>query len=57
VRDGISVFSALAADHVTQAIHNLDADVRSGAWEQRHDDIRNRPELHLGYYTVTAELS
>ena len=57
VRDGISVFSALDAAHVTRAIHELDADLRSGAWDQRHDDIRDRSELHLGYYAVTAEVS
>ena len=57
VRDGISVFSALDADHVTRAIHELDTDVRSGAWDRRHDDLRHRSELHLGYYAVTAEVS
>ena len=57
VRDGISVFSALDPEDVTRAIHELDDDVRSGAWDQRHEDIRHRSELHLGYYAVTAEVS
>lgn len=57
VRDGISVFSALNAEDVTRGIHGLEADVRSGAWDERHVDIRNRSELHLGYYAVTAEVS
>jgi len=57
VRDGISVFSALNADDVTRAIRELNADLRTGAWDKRHPDIRNQSELHLGYYAVTAELS
>jgi SAM-dependent methyltransferase len=57
VRDGISVFSALDPDDVTHAIQELEADVRSGAWEQQHKDIRQRSELHLGYYAVVAEVS
>ena len=57
VRDGISVFSALNADDVTRAVRELDADLHTGAWDERHPDIRNQSELHLGYYAVTAELS
>lgn len=57
VRDGISVFAALDPDDVTRAINELGDDVRSGAWDRRHEDIRRRPELHLGYYAVTAEVS
>jgi SAM-dependent methyltransferase len=57
VRDGISVFSALNADDVSRAVHELDADLRSGAWNERHVDLRDRSELHLGYYAVTAEVS
>jgi hypothetical protein len=57
VRDGISVFSALTAEDVTRAIHELDADVRSGAWDEQHVDVRNQSELHLGYYAVAAEVS
>jgi hypothetical protein len=57
VRDEISVFSGLNADDVTRAIRELDADVRTGTWHERHPDIRNQSELHLGYYVVTAELS
>jgi SAM-dependent methyltransferase len=57
VRDGISVFSALNADDVSRGVHELDADLRSGAWDERHAYVRNRSELHLGYYTVIAEVN
>jgi SAM-dependent methyltransferase len=56
VRAGISVFAALDADHVGRAIDQLGADLRSGLWDQRHRDLRDRPDLHLGYYVAIAEL-
>jgi SAM-dependent methyltransferase len=57
VRAGISVFAALAVDAVDRAVHSLDADLRSGAWDARHRDLVDLPELHLGYSVVIAELS
>jgi SAM-dependent methyltransferase len=56
VRAGISVFAALDADDVGHAVHELGADLRSGLWEERHGDLRDRSELHLGYYLAIAEL-
>jgi SAM-dependent methyltransferase len=56
VRAGISVFAALDADDVARAVHELDADLRSGLWDERHRDLRDRSELHLGYYVAIAEL-
>jgi SAM-dependent methyltransferase len=56
VRDGISVFAALDADDVEHAVHELDADLRSGRWDERHRNLRDRSELHLGYYLAIAEL-
>ena len=38
-------------------VDKLDADLRSGAWDERHRALRDRSELHLGYYAVTAEVS
>jgi hypothetical protein len=56
VRAGISVFAALAADHVDRAVQALAADLRSGAWDARHRDLLELPELNLGYYVVIAEV-
>jgi hypothetical protein len=56
VRAGISVFAALDADDVARAVHELDADLREGLWDERHRDLRDRLELHLGYYVAIAEL-
>jgi hypothetical protein len=57
VRAGISVFDALDAEDVSQAVHELGADLRSGAWGVRHRELRHRSELHPGYYVVIAERS
>jgi hypothetical protein len=27
-----------------------------GLWDERHRDLRDRPDLHLGYYVAIAEL-
>ena len=57
VRAGVSVFARLSRAHVTEAVQALDADLRSGAWHERHRDLLQLVELHLGYYVVIAELS
>jgi SAM-dependent methyltransferase len=57
VRAGISVFAALDADEVGHAVHELRADLRSGAWDERHRDLRCRSKLHLGYYVAVSEVS
>jgi SAM-dependent methyltransferase len=56
VRAGISVFAALGADDVGRAIHELGGDLRSGVWDERHRELRDRSELHLGYYAAVAEV-
>jgi hypothetical protein len=50
------VFARLAAADVDRAIDALDADLRSGAWQERHADLLALSELHLGHYAVVAEL-
>jgi hypothetical protein len=57
VRAGISVFAALDPDEVGHAVDQLGADLRAGIWEERHRDLRERSELHLGYYVAVAELT
>ena len=57
VRAGVPVFARLARAHVEDAAQALGTDLRSGAWHQRHLDLPQLVELHLGYYVVIAELS
>jgi hypothetical protein len=56
VRAGISVFAKLPARHVERGIARLRAELASGAWHERHADLRERAELDLGYVVVVAEL-
>lgn len=56
IRRGIAVFRQLSAAVIERAIERLDADLRSGAWDERHGALRSAIELDLGYRIVTAEL-
>ncbi len=53
-RAGISVFSRLSSEEVERGLESLRADLSSGAWTERHRDLLELSELHLGYYVVIA---
>lgn len=55
VRQGISVFRQLPDDVIEPAIDRLASDLRSGAWDKRHGNLRALPELDVGYRLVIAE--
>ena len=57
VRAGISVFAQLSSRAVDRAIDALRADLETGRWPQRHRELLETDELHLGYYVITAELT
>ena len=57
VRAGISVFSQLSDPEVKRGLAALADDLRSGAWRERHRELLELAELHLGYYVVIAELA
>jgi SAM-dependent methyltransferase len=57
VRGGISVFAQLHRDHVQQGLRALASDLETGAWHERHRDLLELEQLHLGYYVVVAELA
>jgi SAM-dependent methyltransferase len=52
VRSGISVFAQLAKQEIATGIEALRCDLASGVWRQRHHDLLELDELHLGYYVV-----
>ena len=56
VRSGISVFSLLGRDATGRALGALRGDLASGAWYERHRDLLELDELHLGFYIVIAEV-
>ncbi len=55
VRRGISVFRQLPAEIIEPAIDELASDLRSGAWDHRHAELRTARELDVGYRLVIAE--
>lgn len=57
IRAGCSVFARLERDQVDTAVHALETDLRSGLWQKRHEEQLGKPELHLGYYVIVAELT
>jgi SAM-dependent methyltransferase len=57
VRAGISLFTQLPPQDVTQALHRLHTDLASGAWQARHPQLSEQQELDLGYYLIVAEIT
>jgi SAM-dependent methyltransferase len=55
VRRNISVFARLPAAEVDCAVEQLRADLASGAWQARNQDILGRAELDLGYRLLIAD--
>ncbi len=49
VRAGISVLASRDADELAPGLAQLEDDLRTGAWEERHADLLERDELDLGY--------
>ncbi|MBX3204614.1 MAG: class I SAM-dependent methyltransferase [Labilithrix sp.] len=56
VRRGISVFRQLPREVTEPALARLEAELSSGAWDERHAALRALPELDIGYRLVVAEL-
>ena len=54
IRAAMSGIVLLDQEVVTVAIERLAADLTSGRWHQRHDDLLQRTELDLGYRLVVA---
>ena len=55
VREAISVFQLLPPEEVTAAIERLRADLESGEWHRRNEDILDLDDLDLGYRLIVAE--
>jgi SAM-dependent methyltransferase len=55
VRAGISTFAELPRADLDTGLRRLAADIRSGAWADRHRDLLVLDELDLGYRLVVAE--
>ncbi len=56
VRRGSSTWHLLPDSVIDRAIGDLRADLESGAWEERHGDLRGLDSLDVGLRLVRAEL-
>ncbi len=57
VRDGCSGLRAMDPDEMAAGMERLEADLRTGAWDERHGHLRTESEHDMGYRLVVAELS
>ncbi len=55
VRRAISGFAQLPRQHVDDCVARLDADLRSGRWDQHYGHLRAQDELDLGYRLIVAD--
>jgi SAM-dependent methyltransferase len=56
VQAGMSLFALTPETDLQQGLSRLRADVDSGAWERRHQDLLHKEQLDLGYRLLVAEL-
>jgi len=54
VRSGISAFAAISPEERDEGLGRLAADIRSGAWAERHCNLLDLDELDLGYRLIVA---
>lgn len=54
VRAGMSMLSLLPAPALEEGVARLDADLRSGAWDDRYGELREMREFDVGYRLVIA---
>lgn len=54
VRAGMSVFVKAGEEAIAGGLARLEADLRSGAWNDRHADLLERDAIDLGYRLLVA---
>jgi hypothetical protein len=54
VRSGISTYSLMSQAELEDGLGRLAADIESGAWYARHDDLLELNELDLGYRLIVS---
>lgn len=54
VRSAISSLAVMSAEDGDEGLRRLGADIRSGAWEDRHRDLLDLDELDLGYRLIVS---
>ena len=54
VRAGISSLAQLSPEVAERCVQRLRQDLASGEWDARYGDLRDLPEIDLGYRLLTA---
>ena len=54
VRAGISALAKRTPEELAPGLAQLEDDLRTGAWAERHADLLERDELDLGYRLLVA---
>jgi hypothetical protein len=57
VRSGISTYALMPESARNAGLRRLAADIESGVWAERHQDLLNLDEFDLGYRLIVAEPS
>jgi SAM-dependent methyltransferase len=55
-RTGMSLFALTPKPQLQDGLARLGSDLASGAWQRRHNDILEEPELDLGYRLLISEI-
>jgi SAM-dependent methyltransferase len=55
VRAGMSMFALTPKALLTNGLERLSADLANGAWQRRHADLLEAPELDLGYRLLVSQ--
>ncbi len=56
VRAGISMLAKTSPDALRAGLHRLANDLRTGKWQDRHDDLLHLDTLDVGYCLLIADL-
>ena len=55
VRASISTFAQHSEEEIAPGLRALDADLRSGAWEERYAELQGRDEMDFGYRLLVRD--
>jgi hypothetical protein len=55
IRAGMSAFGLLGPAEIDLGVRRLRADLASGAWDERHGELRRLPELDCGHRLIIAD--
>lgn len=55
IRSGISTYAEMPSNECDDGLDRLSADIRSGAWEEKHHELLELDEFDLGYRIIVSD--